>query len=458
MKILHITLILLFLTSTWAMAQANELKARLEFEDGEKAYAEGNYDLALAHLNKVQNLLGTWNPRMGYLKILTLDRLVDYQNWDDKAEDLKLQVESYMRYASNNSDRIDSRQFREIYDIEQRVDYAYKRAEWNKHRATALAIEAREAMDYVRMVEYAGQSAEAGNPVGMNILAVALIQGTGVEVDKHKALNLLKQSAEKGFDFGCLNYAILLKDQENYAEALTWFRKAAELGNAESMTHLGLMYSNGQGVNTDYAEAMKRFKMAADNGDTQGMVQIGHLHMDGKAVAADYSEGIAWYTKAAEKGDPVAMFYLGETYAKGKGVIRDREAGFSWFLKAAQLDYVPAMEKVAYAYGAGSGTQSNLADAFNWYIKAAKAKDDGALFIEICAEAYFLDRLPIEGDADRAALVNSFIEHFERKRSFDTRLLSHHNIYMKNVIAKAYREGWGVPKDKKLAKKWEKQD
>src|SRR5690606_34698361 len=166
MNSLQITVILLFLTSTWAMAQANELKARLEFEDGEKAYAEGSFDKALAHLNNVQNLLGTWNPRMGYLKILTLNRLVDYQSWDEKTEDLKLQVESYMRYASNNSDRIDPRQFREIYEIEQRIAYASKRAEWIKHDATALAIEAHASRDYSKMVEYATQSAEAGNPVG----------------------------------------------------------------------------------------------------------------------------------------------------------------------------------------------------------------------------------------------------------------------------------------------------
>src|SRR5690606_2409655 len=199
------------------------------------------------------------------------------------------------------------------------------------------------------------------------------------------------------------------------------------------------------------------FRMAAEKGDTQGMVQIGDLHMAGKAAAADYSEGIAWYTKAAEKGNPIAMFNLGETYSKGNAVIQDKKAGFNWFLKAAQLDYVPAMEKVAYAYEAGVGTQTNSADAFDWYVKVAKAKDDGALLVEICAEAYYIDILVVE-DSDKTALVNSFVDYFERKRSFDNRLLSYRStIYMKDVIAKAYREGWGVTIDKKLAKKWEKQ-
>lgn len=457
MKSLQITVILLFLTSTWAMAQANELKARLEFEDGEKAYAEGNFDKALAHLNNVQNLLGTWNPRMGYLKILTLNRLVDYQSWDEKTEDLKLQVESYMRYASNNSDRIDPRQFREIYEIEQRIAYASKRAEWIKHDATALAIEARESRDYSKMVEYATQSAEAGNPVGMNILAVALAKGNGVEVDTHKALDWLKHSAEKGFDLGCVNYAMLLKNQEDYTEALSWLRKAADLGNADAMTKLGMMHYKGEGVKPDHAEAMKLFRIAAENGDTQGMIYIGDLYLTGQGVAADYSEGISWYTKAAEKGDPIAMFRLGERYTKGDYVTQDKKAGFDWFLKAAQLDYLPAMEKVAYAYEAGLGTNSDSKDAFDWHVKVAKAKDDDDLLLEIYAEAFYIGIIVVNEDSHRAAIVNSFIDYFERKRSFNNRLLSYRStIEMKSVIAKAYQEGWGVPQDKKLAKKWEK--
>ena len=44
----------------------------------------------------------------------------------------------------------------------------------------------------------------------------------------------------------------VLKDS---AEALKWFRKSAEQGNAFAQFKLGVMYGKGNGVQQDYAEA-----------------------------------------------------------------------------------------------------------------------------------------------------------------------------------------------------------
>ena len=49
-------------------------------------------------------------------------------------------------------------------------------------------------------------------------------------------------------------------------EAVKWFRKAAELGNADAMTNLGLMYDNGEGVIEDDVEAYAWFNVAAAKG------------------------------------------------------------------------------------------------------------------------------------------------------------------------------------------------
>ena len=42
--------------------------------------------------------------------------------------------------------------------------------------------------------------------------------------------------------------------------------KAAEQGDAEAQTSLGLMYDNGKGVPQDYAEAVKWYRKAAEQG------------------------------------------------------------------------------------------------------------------------------------------------------------------------------------------------
>ena len=45
--------------------------------------------------------------------------------------------------------------------------------------------------------------------------------------------------------------------EKNYAEALKWWRKAAEQGDAEAQFNLGGMYQRGEGAEKDYAEAVK---------------------------------------------------------------------------------------------------------------------------------------------------------------------------------------------------------
>jgi TPR repeat protein len=44
---------------------------------------------------------------------------------------------------------------------------------------------------------------------------------------------------------------------QDYAEAVKWFRKAADQGSANGQHNLGTMYQFGQGVRQDNAEAAK---------------------------------------------------------------------------------------------------------------------------------------------------------------------------------------------------------
>ena len=53
---------------------------------------------------------------------------------------------------------------------------------------------------------------------------------------------------------------------EDYAEAVKWYRKAAEQGHAEAQYLLGVMYNNGNGVIKDFQEARKWYQKAAEQG------------------------------------------------------------------------------------------------------------------------------------------------------------------------------------------------
>ena len=50
-------------------------------------------------------------------------------------------------------------------------------------------------------------------------------------------------------------------------EAVKWFRKAAEQGDAIAQFALGFMYYKGKGVEPDNGKAYRWFLLAANNGD-----------------------------------------------------------------------------------------------------------------------------------------------------------------------------------------------
>jgi len=53
---------------------------------------------------------------------------------------------------------------------------------------------------------------------------------------------------------------------QNHTEALKWFYKAAEQGNADAQYYIGAMYAVGVDVPKDRAEASKWFRKAAEQG------------------------------------------------------------------------------------------------------------------------------------------------------------------------------------------------
>jgi len=49
---------------------------------------------------------------------------------------------------------------------------------------------------------------------------------------------------------------------QDYAEALSWFRKSAEQGQSAALYMLGAMYRDGEGVSQDFTEAYYLFNLS----------------------------------------------------------------------------------------------------------------------------------------------------------------------------------------------------
>jgi TonB family protein len=98
--------------------------------------------------------------------------------------------------------------------------------------------------------------------------------------------------------------------QKDYSGAMTWFRKAADQGDAGAETSVGWLYENGYGVKQDFAEAMTWYRKAAAQGNADAQNNVGWLYQNGWGVKQDDAEALTWYRKAAEQGNSRAKANL----------------------------------------------------------------------------------------------------------------------------------------------------
>lgn len=167
-------------------------------------------------------------------------------------------------------------------------------------------------------------------------------------------------------------------DRQGYEEALIYFRKAAEDGDAAAQTYLGFMYQAGQGVTKDNAETVRWYRKAAEQGNADAQIQLGVRYEAGQGVTKDDSEAVNWYRKAAEMGNARAQCYLGGMYESGRGIAKDYGEAAKWYRKAAEQGYAIAQNNLANLYANGKLVMKDDVEAVRWYRKAAGQGDESA--------------------------------------------------------------------------------
>ena len=101
--------------------------------------------------------------------------------------------------------------------------------------------------------------------------------------------------------------------------------------NTLAQYSLGVMYANGPrfvclyrcGVARDDAEAVAWYRKAAEQGNADAQNNLGVMYAAGRGVARDDTEAVDWYRKSAEQGNVLAQQNLERMYADGRGVPRD---------------------------------------------------------------------------------------------------------------------------------------
>ncbi|HEV2448415.1 MAG TPA: tetratricopeptide repeat protein, partial [Candidatus Sulfopaludibacter sp.] len=80
------------------------------------------------------------------------------------------------------------------------------------------------------------------------------------------------------------------------ASNLSSLRQRAGAGDPKAQAELGFLYDYGAGgVTRDPVEALKWYRKAAEQGDAAGQHGIAAMYFEGRGVQKDYAEAARWY-------------------------------------------------------------------------------------------------------------------------------------------------------------------
>ena len=151
-------------------------------------------------------------------------------------------------------------------------------------------------------------------------------------------------------------------------EALASCHKAAEKGEALAQIYLGNKYQHGKGeVTRDFAQAVYWYKKAADQDWATAQYDLGQMYFRGEGVTQDYNQAFQWFKKAAEQGDAKVQHILGTMYDQGKGVEEDDKQAVHWYRKAAEQNHAPAQSNLGVLYAKGEGVMQDFIVAHMWF-------------------------------------------------------------------------------------------
>jgi eukaryotic-like serine/threonine-protein kinase len=242
--------------------------------------------------------------------------------------------------------------------------------------AAVTAADRRRAASQTTGANTPGGRAAATPPPAPASRTTASCQATASGDDRDTAFRLCTDEAQKG---NIVSQRLLagLYDRSQVpghdAEAVTWYRKAADAGDLPSLFRLGQLLHLGKGVPQNALDATAKIKAAAEADYQPAFMALGERYELGLGVPRrSDNNAYIWYLKAAEKGDVAAQAKVGDWLTRGKGIDKDEAAGVTWLQRAADRGNRDAQYGLGMAMIRGRGTLRSDSLGFTWVKKAAE--------------------------------------------------------------------------------------
>lgn len=219
-------------------------------------------------------------------------------------------------------------------------------------------------------------AAEGGDAEAQSELGQRFAKGRdGLPADPRQAATWWEKAAASGevqaiFNLGTLHFNGDLGAKDVPRAVELWKRSGEVLGRSAHL--VADIYYRGNGVPKDEAMGVQWYRKAADLGEAEAQLFVGNLYWDGKGVEKSQAKAVTWYEKASAQGVAKAAAFAGDAYERGQGVARDLGKAFSHYRKAAEAGDAYGQVKTGEYHARGLVGETNLREAERWWSKAAE--------------------------------------------------------------------------------------
>jgi hypothetical protein len=156
------------------------------------------------------------------------------------------------------------------------------------------------------------------------------------------AIRVLQPLAEAGDMMAQYLMAQSRMDRQQYAEALRWYRLAAEQGHNISQAVLASLLQQGIGTDRDEVMAQTWLRQAAANGHSGARMHIALSLLTQDASEAQKRQGAILLAATADQGDAEAQAAYGMMLYEGTVLPENRVQGLVWLYLAKQAGHANA--------------------------------------------------------------------------------------------------------------------
>ena len=165
----------------------------------------------------------------------------------------------------------------------------------------------RQPGDDRKALEYFLQAANSGDRVGKYLAGECYYFGKGVQIDVPKAVAFLQEAAAMREPRAMDLLGTHFRKLRDFDQARKFYEEAAAEGYPLSLSNLGVLYMNGEGVQRSPEIAANLFKQGAEKGDPLGMCFYAGCLAEGLGLQKDSKSAAEWFRRSARAGNPRAI-------------------------------------------------------------------------------------------------------------------------------------------------------